>query len=152
MTSFAITHYFTRERRPIRSRSSVMDMFIRFVTANVIRQLRVEAGVFTVAYAVARESFVPEHERSRLAELLAWFDSNLRVPKRLTRSRRSCDHRAICWFKPSAKEHISQMRELVWILENNLVFIRMVRARHPGYVVYEDEAQVAAEPFRDLRI
>jgi hypothetical protein len=127
-------------------------MFIRFVTANVIRQLRVEAGVFTVAYAVARESFVPEHERSRLAELLAWFDSNLRVPKRLTRSRRSCDHRAICWFKPSAKEHISQMRELVWILENNLVFIRMIRARHPGYVVYEDEAQVAAEPFRDLRI
>jgi hypothetical protein len=116
-----------------------------------MRQLGVEAGVFTVAYDVARESFVPEYERSRLAELLAWFDSNLRVPKCLSRSWR-CDNRAICWFKPSATEHIAQMRGLVSILENNLVFIRMIKARHPGYVVYEDEAQVAAEPFRDLRI
>ena len=127
-------------------------MFLRFVTANVIRSLRVEAGVFTVAYDVARESLVPDYERSRMEELLFWFDRNLRVPERLSRSTRSCDYRAICWFKPSAHEHLRQMWELTWILENNFVFIRTIRTRHPGYIVYEDEAQVAAEPFRDLRL
>jgi hypothetical protein len=127
-------------------------MFLRFVTANVIRNLRVEAGVFTVAYDVARESFVPEYERSRMAELLSWFDCNLRVPERFSRSRRSCDYQAICWFKPSANEHIRQMRELTWILEENHVFIRVIRTRRPGYIVYEDETQIAAEPFRDLRL
>jgi hypothetical protein len=29
---------------------------------------------------------------------------------------------------------------------------RMIKTRRPGYIVYEDDDQIAAEPFRDLRL
>jgi len=38
------------------------------------------------------------------------------------------------------------------ILENNGVFIRTLKAKKVGYVVYEDEYQIVAEPFADLKL
>ena len=37
------------------------------------------------------------------------------------------------------------------ILERNEVFIRMIKAQRAGYILYEDEAQVFAQPFADIR-
>jgi len=37
------------------------------------------------------------------------------------------------------------------ILERNDVFVRTVKVGRPGYVLYEDEAQILAEPFADIR-
>ena len=37
------------------------------------------------------------------------------------------------------------------ILERNDVPIRMVKTRNAGYIVYEDEVQIFAEPFADMR-
>ena len=42
------------------------------------------------------------------------------------------------------------MRELVAILETHGVAVRMLKAQRVGYVVYEDEYQVVAEPFADM--
>jgi hypothetical protein len=36
------------------------------------------------------------------------------------------------------------------ILEENALCVRTMKARHSGYIVYEDECQVVAEPFADL--
>jgi hypothetical protein len=36
------------------------------------------------------------------------------------------------------------------ILEENAIYVRTIKARRPGYIVYEDAYQVVAEPFADL--
>jgi hypothetical protein len=38
---------------------------------------------------------------------------------------------------------------MVAILENHGVWIEMLKTARPGYVVYQDEFQVVAEPFSD---
>ncbi|MFY7916503.1 MAG: hypothetical protein ACOVPA_17750, partial [Rubrivivax sp.] len=53
------------------------------------------------------------------------------------------------WFKDTAAEHIRQMRLLADILERHGIQVDMLRTRRPGYVVYEDDHQVAAEPYSD---
>jgi protein-tyrosine phosphatase len=42
------------------------------------------------------------------------------------------------------------MYEMRCVLERNDSCVRVIRARRPGYIVYEDEYQVVAEPFADL--
>lgn len=59
---------------------------------------------------------------------------------------------AICWFKDSAYEHLVKAREMVALLENNDVYIRTVKSEKSGYVLYEDDAQVFAQPFADMKL
>ena len=40
---------------------------------------------------------------------------------------------------------------MVWILENCGINIRVLKADKPGYIVYEDEYQIVAEPLRNDR-
>jgi hypothetical protein len=89
-------------------------MFIRFVTSNIDPESHVRAGIFTVAYDLQREGDMPDYERDELRELLVWFDTNLNAPTRFSRSpSRWSQSKAICWFKPTAKEHLETMRRLV---------------------------------------
>jgi hypothetical protein len=46
---------------------------------------------------------------------------------------------------------IARIRAMVAILENHGVHVRMITGERLGYVVYEDEYQVVAEPFADRR-
>jgi len=41
--------------------------------------------------------------------------------------------------------------EMTWILHEHGVNVHMVKAQRVGYVVYEDDHQVVAEPFADVR-
>ena len=59
--------------------------------------------------------------------------------------------RAICWFKPTAHEHLSRAWQMVGILERGGVPVYMVKAKDAGYILYEDEAQVFAVPFAETR-
>jgi hypothetical protein len=59
-------------------------------------------------------------------------------------------NRALSWFKDTAIDHIAQIRELVSILENHGVHVRTLKTRRVGYIVYEDEYQIVAEPFADM--
>jgi hypothetical protein len=56
----------------------------------------------------------------------------------------------VCWFKSSATEHIAKIYEMMYLLEENGFAVRVFRPRRAGYVVYEDEHQIVAEPFSDL--
>jgi len=53
------------------------------------------------------------------------------------------------WFKASAKDHIDKIREIIAVLENYDVSVRMIKTERPGYVVYEDQFQIVAVPFAD---
>ena len=51
------------------------------------------------------------------------------------------------------RQHIDRgwIRGLVAILQNHGIPVRMLKADRVGYVVYEDEYQVVAEPFADTQ-
>jgi hypothetical protein len=80
-----------------------------------------------------------------------WFNEHLKAPFRYRLRAPSRARRAICWFKPSAREHLSRAWQMAAILERNDVFVRTIKVERTGYVLYEDEAQILAEPFADIR-
>ncbi|MDP2123062.1 MAG: hypothetical protein Q8J92_01645 [Parvibaculum sp.] len=41
------------------------------------------------------------------------------------------------------------MREISRILQEYGHFVTMIKSARPGYIVYEDEHQIVAEPFAD---
>jgi hypothetical protein len=57
--------------------------------------------------------------------------------------------KGIAWLRDTATEHISRMQEMRRIVEANGYSVGLVRADRVGYVTYEDEVQVVAEPFAD---
>jgi hypothetical protein len=123
------------------------------VTGEIDEDSAHEVGVFQAAFRLRREGKLFEHEEALLRETLDWFDEHLEKPDRLTTSKPPHyrkTNRAISWFKSTAKEHISKLREIIAILENHQVSTRMIKTGRPGYIVYEDEFQIAAEPFRDV--
>jgi hypothetical protein len=84
-------------------------------------------------------------DADELNKLHAWFNENLEKPRFFGRNRLSL---GICWFKTSATEHISRIRQMADVLERNGIYARKIRTDRPGYVTYEDEWQLVAEPFR----
>ena len=126
-------------------------MFIRFVSGKIDADSHVSAGLFTAAFDLMYEPELPDDDYYALRYLIDWFNVHLKGPVyfRLKAAWRA--PRAICWFKPTAREHLSHAWEMATILERNDVFIRTIKIQRPGYVLYEDEAQIFAEPFADIR-
>ena len=130
---------------------NVEDMFIRFVSGELDEHSHVSAGLFCAASKLRCDDTLPEHELDLLFDLRSWFNIHLESPfDHLAKAGRH--ERAICWFKPTAREHLARAWEMIAVLERNNVFVRMIKARKIGYILYEDEAQVFAEPFADTRL
>ncbi len=128
-------------------------MFIRFVCDEIDEDSRVSAGLFCAAEKLLDEVKLPEYESGVLMEAIDWFGRHLRNPYRyrFDRERRRLAYRSICWFRATATEHVHHAWQMVAILEERDIFMRMVKTDVPGYVIYEDEAQVLAFPYNDLR-
>jgi len=126
-------------------------MFIRFVSSEVDEDSHVSAGLFMATFELMDHPVLPYEDYWALRTQMDWFNEYLKAPThyRLRGAWRAA--RAICWFKSSAHEHLSRAWEVVAILERNDVFIRMIKAQRTGYILYEDEAQVFAQPFADIR-
>ena len=125
-------------------------MFIRFVGAEIDERSHVSAGLFCAASQLRWSEGLPDYEFEALTELKDWFNVHMNSPfDHLPRDRRY--EQAICWFKPTACEHLERAWELVAILERNDVLIWTIRSPRTGYVHYEDEVQVFARPYDDVR-
>lgn len=128
-----------------------LSMLVRFVSDVPDTENSGEpAGLFLVASWVRDRQDAPPADLAQLQLLREWFNENLDRPRRFNRSRRA--HRrekAISWFKDSAHEHIRRARTMARIVTTCGYQIREVRTTRPGYVVYEDDFQLVAEPFSD---
>jgi hypothetical protein len=129
--------------------------YVRFIVSNDNPDSGVEDGIFGAAYALRDGKDTSKHDRDALVEQLTWFAKNLPVPERFNRSaskgyyRRNT--RGIAWFRDDAREHISRMHELRHVLEGNGYVVHHIQEDRIGYVVYQDDVQVIAEPFADTR-
>jgi hypothetical protein len=124
-------------------------VFIRFVTAAIDEQSNVLAGLFRAVERLEDEA-LPDYEVNALAEAESWFNQYMASPFDYLPPAKIYE-RAISWFKPNAGEHLARAWELVSILERNDIPIWMVKSPKVGYIYYEDEAQVFAEPTGDMR-
>jgi hypothetical protein len=129
--------------------------FLRFVLSHRHPDSGVEAGLFGTAYKLRDDPAVYEEARNSLRDNLNWFGKHLPIPNRLNRStskgyyRRNT--RGIEWFRDSATECLARMHQIKHILEANGYQVTLIREERIGYIVYEDELQVVAEPFADTR-
>jgi hypothetical protein len=119
-----------------------MSTYLRFVVADIHERSGKELGVF---HAVLRLREL--HDLTR-----QWFNENLEKPTRFTASKPPFyrkPNKAIAWFKDTATDHIAHIRDLVGILQSHGIAVQMLKTDRVGYVVYEDEYQIVAEPFAD---
>ena len=84
-----------------------------------------------------------------------WFGSNLKVQNRFNRTTSKGYYRrktkGVSWFRSTADEHIEKLWALTKVLARNGHKAELITTSKPGYIVYEDEIQVIAEPFSDIR-
>ena len=125
-------------------------MFVRFVVHRNDEDSGRRQGLFHAIVGLEREGVLLEHEQSHHNEIYTWFKKNLQKPRSFTRSSKPhAKNVALSWFKDTAVEHITRMHALAQILKAHDVDVEVLRTERPGYIVYEDAFQVAAEPFKE---
>lgn len=130
-------------------------MYIRFVLMRSIEHTGAREGFFDAAYSLKSSRETPKAVAASVSELLDWFEQNLSTPKRFNRSKSKGfyhrDTKGISWFKPEAHEHISKAFALLEALRDSGLHVEMIKTSRPGYIVYEDNHQIVAEPFSDTK-
>ena len=125
-------------------------MYLRFVVAEIDEDSEKELGVFHAVWNLRTRGKLFQYEEDEHDLIREWFSANLQKPTRFTASKPPFyrkKSKAISWFKDSADEHLSRIRSLVAILQNHGIAVQMLRTDRVGYIVYEDEYQIVAEPF-----
>lgn len=129
-------------------------MFVRFVVSEIDDDSQHALGIFQAIAKLRRRGVLTYHEKQQEKAIGKWFDKNLLKPTRFTTSKPPHyrkQSKAISWFKDSAHAHIAQVRIVVAILERHGVAVQMLTTARVGYVAYEDEHQIVAEPFAGER-
>jgi hypothetical protein len=131
-------------------KKAILVMFLRFVVPEIDEDSERELGVFHAVRKLRESGALSDHEEEHHDLIRAWFNQHLEKPTRFTTAKPPFyrkKSRAISWFKDTAHEHLARARQLVTILQNHEVPVQMLKTDRVGYVVYEDEYQVVAEPF-----
>jgi hypothetical protein len=124
--------------------------YLRFVITRLDHESRRRQGLFQAVSDLEHAGALLPGEQAAYDEIYEWFRHHLRKPRNLSRSSRPhARNVALSWFKVTAHEHIQRMHVLASILQCHGIAVDILRTQRPGYVVYEDDHQVAAEPFRD---
>lgn len=137
----------TEDERFILERHDPLERreYVRFVVGHKDEDSHVEQGIFQAVAQALEWQTITGADAEELDELRAWFNENLERPTSFGRDKLRL---GICWFKAGSTAHISRLWEMVQILERNGVYVKKIRTDKPGYVIYEDEWQLVAEPFR----
>jgi hypothetical protein len=129
-------------------------MYLRFVVAEIHEDSGRDLGVFHAVRKLRDQGKLHMNEEGQHDLIVEWFGEHLKKPTRFTASKPPFyrkKNKAISWFKDSAHEHLARIRELIAILEHHGISVRMLKSNRVGYIVYEDEFQIVAEPFADTR-
>ena len=118
-------------------------MFVRFCTLVRDPESHSPRGVFQAAFDIRDQ--LEDDELGWLERELSWLRMHLPSPDCL---RQRGNERAISWFKPNATRAIDKVRGIIALLETKDVPVAMVTTNNPGAIIYEDQWQVVAKPWR----
>ncbi|MGJ8628146.1 MAG: hypothetical protein ACSHXB_14395 [Sulfitobacter sp.] len=128
-------------------------MYLRFVYSKPVDGMKSREGIFQAAGELAHDPLISDHVVASVDRLRLWFSANLERPERFSKTSSKGnydkDTKGLSWFKPSAAEYISKAFELKSILEENGYAVDVLKETRLGYIVYEDDYQIVAEPFSD---
>ena len=93
-------------------------VYIRFVCGEIDKDSHVLAGLFCAVRRLWYDDLLPDYELDALREVLLWFNRHLERPFDYLPGQEKYD-RAICWFKPTAQDHLARAWERVYILDRN---------------------------------
>jgi len=128
--------------------------YLRFVLEETDQRTGKDKGLFTAAYSALRSMELYEYQEVEIKESLKWLEKHLPVPEKFSK-KRNASHKnthGISWFKPEATETLKQIRRIVAVLQEYGMKIQILKTTRPGYVVYEDDYQIVAEPFNREKI
>src|SRR5215204_6314528 len=114
-------------------------MYIRFVVGTDSEHHRSLIGVISEAQLLIDRGELELYEIDILEELFDWLNENLPCPPFET-SEWPVD--VVSWFKPYAGEAITKVWEIVAILRQHDIPIRVLKSKMPGRSYYEDEFQI----------
>jgi hypothetical protein len=119
-------------------------MYVRFTIPSHTERTPTGAatGIFHAAWELTEDDRFEDWAYTMLDDEYQWFADHMPVPKELRLGR------AICWFRPEAREAISHAWQMAKLVESVGVPVRVYRKVRPGTIVYEDDFQVAALPWR----
>jgi hypothetical protein len=127
-------------------RGRMGGMYLRFVQAADSEDGRWLTGVITAARILRDEQRMEQYQVDIVNETFDWLNDNIPCPpfnQNLNSGKWSSN--AVAWFLPDAKEPIQRMWNLVEILKDHGMQVRVLRAPSPGMIVYRDKYQVVAE-------
>ena len=134
----------TEDERFIMERHDPLEKreYVRFVIGKG-EERDIERGIFHAVMLALEWQDITGSDADELNKLRAWFGKNLGKP--VSGGRDALRH-GVCWFKTNSSEHISRIQEMAVILERNGINVRKISTDKPGFMIYEDEWQLVAEP------
>lgn len=126
-------------------------MYLRFVCNRIDEDSHRRLGVFQAAFDLLKsDQVIDAADRADMRAALNWYQDHLDEPERLSRSRKhNAAPNAISWYRRTAHNHIQRMHQLCIVLNRYGIATEILRTDRPGVIVYEDDQQIAAVPFRD---
>jgi len=126
---------------------------VRLAVSTVDPDSQQPMGIFQAAYRLRRYTCLDAARKQDIDRELTWFQEHLATPQRFVHTRSKGYYRrppvAVSWFRAGATEHLRRAEVLGGALAACGLPVQRLRTQHPGYVVYEDDHQVVAVPFRD---
>jgi len=121
-------------------------MYLRFVEGTDSQDGRWLTGVITAARVLKDEGRLEPYQVDIVEATYVWLNQHVPCPpfqRNLGSGKWTAD--AVAWFLPGATEAIQRMWELVAVLKDHDIPVRVLRTASPGMIVYRDEYQIVAE-------
>ncbi len=122
-------------------------MYIRFVVGKDSEDHRQLTGVITEARFLSERGELDDYQVAWLEETYQWLNENLPCPPFSTNEKLKD---GACWFKSSAGEPIKKLWEIVTLLKDNDVPVRVLKSKMPGKCLYEDDFQIIVQERKKL--
>lgn len=121
-------------------------MYLRFVVGSDDENAYWLTGVFTEAHLLRDAGHLYRHEVEWLEAMFDWFNEHLPCPPFSSKIRSGeWTREAVSWFRDDAGEPLKRIWDIIALLEENGVLVRLVRTDEPGKIVYRDRYQIVAE-------
>ena len=121
-------------------------MFIRFVVGTDCENAAWLTGVISMARLLNDDGELYRHESELLEESFDWLNEHLPCPPFSAKLRSGEWTRdAVSWFRSEATEPVRLIWDIVALLKEHGVSVRLVTTEKPGKIVYQDRYQIVAE-------
>ena len=121
-----------------------LNMYVRFQTKIPAPESGRPTGILVAAHHLRDSNDISIADESWLRDELKVFNSKLPIPECLNDY---VNRRAISWFIDTSPL-VDHIWNIIPILEQYGIHIDILRTSSPGTIIYEDQHQAVAKPYR----